>query len=107
MVQCDVRTLVDGALRTLSHLCAASAAFAYEQVHLIRLTDDPALIIEIQGYETDEEHSTHTAARRWVAAVNNWGQGGQWAFHVCRDPQLLTTELQHLFGPALPAIRSR
>ena len=29
------------------------------------------------------------AARRWVAAVNNWGRLGAWDFAVCRDPQSL------------------
>jgi type III restriction enzyme len=26
-------------------------------------------------------------------AVNNWGQLGKWAFHVCRNPLLLDREL--------------
>lgn len=38
-----------------------------------------------------------TAARRWVAAVNNWGQLGRWVFHVCRDPQLLVQELKTIY----------
>jgi len=38
----------------------------------------------------------HTAARRWVMAVNRWGQLGQWRFHVCRNPQLLDREIVFL-----------
>ena len=38
----------------------------------------------------------HQAARRWVSAVNNWGQHGRWASHVCRDPQTLKDGLQEL-----------
>jgi type III restriction enzyme len=42
---------------------------------------------------TEEDKAKHEAARRWVAAVNNWGKLGRWAFHVCRDPQMLEREL--------------
>jgi type III restriction enzyme len=31
-----------------------------------------------------------------VSAVNNWGQLGKWAFHVCRNPQVLAKELAYL-----------
>jgi type III restriction enzyme len=41
---------------------------------------------------TEEDKAKHEAARRWVA-VNNWGKLGRWAFHVCRDPQMLEREL--------------
>ena len=37
-----------------------------------------------------------TGARRWVSAVNNWNELGQWGFHVCRDPQLLERELAYI-----------
>ena len=49
-----------------------------------------------KGYETDEEKAKHAAAKRWVSAVNNWGDLGHWCFHVCRDPQLPGKELEHL-----------
>jgi len=35
-------------------------------------------------------------AKRWVEAVNNWGQLGTWAFHVCRNPQLPDKEMEYL-----------
>jgi hypothetical protein len=31
-----------------------------------------------------------------MSAVNNWGQMGEWGFHVCRDVQRLGHELQRL-----------
>jgi type III restriction enzyme len=31
-----------------------------------------------------------------VEAVNNWGQLGEWGFHVCRNPQLLDKEMEYL-----------
>ena len=38
----------------------------------------------------------HAAAKRWVSAVNHWGQLGTWLFHVCFDPQRLAEELASL-----------
>ena len=54
---------------------------------------DVTLILEIKGYEDDEIKAKHDAAKRWVAAVNNWGQLGKWMFHVCHNPQMLAKEL--------------
>jgi type III restriction enzyme len=54
------------------------------------------VVLEIKGMLTEEDKAKHEAARRWVAAVNNWGKLGRWAFHVCRDPQMLERELSSL-----------
>ena len=44
-------------------------------------------------------------ARRWVAAVNHWGQEGRWDFTVCKDPQQLVNQLRHILAhPATPTI---
>jgi type III restriction enzyme len=69
---------------------------AYEPDFLVRLASGVTLVLEIKGYEDDEVKAKHSAARRWVSAVNNWGELGRWAFHVCRDPQQLGRELAHL-----------
>ena len=69
---------------------------SYEPDFLVRLTDDTTVILEIKGYEDEQTRAKHTAARRWVSAVNNWKQLGQWRFHVCRNPNLLTEELSAL-----------
>jgi hypothetical protein len=68
----------------------------YEPDFLVRLADDTTLILEIKGLETDQDRAKHNAARRWVSAVNNWGQLGVWGFHVCREPQWLDKELSSL-----------
>ena len=60
------------------------------------MKDGRTLILEIKGYETDEEKAKHAAAKRWISAVNNWWNLGRWCFHVCRDPQLLGKELGHI-----------
>jgi len=69
---------------------------SYEPDFLVRLTNGVTVIVEIKGYEDEEARAKHTAARRWVEAVNNWGQEGKWLFHVCRNPQLLGKEMTSL-----------
>jgi type III restriction enzyme len=68
----------------------------YEPDFLVRLSNGITLILEIKGFEDDQDRAKHGAARRWVAAVNNWGQLGLWDFHVCKDPQILVRELEFL-----------
>ena len=40
----------------------------------------------MKGEEDDQDRQKYQAARRWIAAVNNWGRLGAWDFRVCRDP---------------------
>ena len=66
--------------------------------YLVRLASGVTLILEIKGYEDDQDRAKHQAAQRWKAAVNRWGQLGPWDFHVCRNPQMLGRELEWLCG---------
>ncbi len=72
---------------------------SYEPDFLVRL-DVPdtelTLVLEIKGFEDDRTKAKHNAAKRWVAAVNNWGKLGKWIFHVCRNPQVLDKEILFL-----------
>jgi type III restriction enzyme len=70
---------------------------SYEPDFLVHLRDAKTVLLEIKGFEDDQTNAKHNAAKRWVAAVNNWGQLGRWDFHVCRNPQLLDKELEYLF----------
>ncbi|NLG83374.1 MAG: DEAD/DEAH box helicase family protein [Firmicutes bacterium] len=45
------------------------------------------VILEVKGFETEQDRQKEAAARRWVRAVNHHGECGRWAFTVCRDPQ--------------------
>lgn len=63
---------------------------------LVRLTNGVTLLLEIKGYEDEQDRAKHQAAQRWVAAVNHWGQLRKWAFHVCKDAQRLGEELKAL-----------
>ncbi len=73
----------------------------YEPDFLVKLANDVTLVLEIKGMVTDQDNAKHEAAKRWIAAVNNWGQLGRWAFHVNKDPQMLGVELRHLVGSGL------
>lgn len=52
----------------------------YEPDFLVRLANGATVVLEIKGFEDDQDKAKHTAAKRWVMAVNNWGQLGRWAF---------------------------
>jgi type III restriction enzyme len=69
---------------------------AYEPDFLVRLKSGLTVVLEVKGAEDEQTKAKHTAARRWVEAVNNWGQLGEWTFHVTRNPQLVERELDWL-----------
>lgn len=75
----------------------------YEPDYLVRITDGRTLILEVKGMENDQTQAKHQAARKWVSAVNNWGQLGKWEFLVCRDPQKLPSSLESLAYHGTPA----
>jgi type III restriction enzyme len=75
----------------------------YEPDFLVRLVNDLNVLLEVKGFEGDQTKAKHTAARRWVSAVNNWGELGRWHFHVCRNPHLLGAELSALATAATAA----
>jgi type III restriction enzyme len=69
---------------------------AYTPDFVVRLTNGVNLLLEIKGFEDDQDKAKHQAAQRWVAAVNHWGKLGTWAGpHVCHDPQMLGKELEY------------
>lgn len=68
---------------------------SYEPDFLVRLRDGSTVLLEIKGFMDDRTRAKHQAAKRWRSAVNNWGQLGQWEFHVNRNAQTLERELAH------------
>lgn len=58
----------------------------YQPDFLAQLEPGRMLILEIKGEEDEVDHAKHEAARRWVRAVNRWGEMGRWAFAVCKNP---------------------
>lgn len=75
--------------------------YGYEPDFLVRMATpdgepDLTLVLEVKGFEDNQTTAKHEGARRWIRAVNNWGKLGRWAFHVCRNPQLLERELAYV-----------
>lgn len=69
---------------------------AYEPDFLVRLKNGLQVLLEIKGQAMAETETKHQAARRWVSAVNNWGQLGAWDFVACYEPQRLGGQLAAL-----------
>ena len=68
----------------------------FEPDFIVRLKNGLSLLLEIKGYEPDQDKAKHQAAKKWKEAVNNWGKLGRWDFMVCREPNLLTDQLNEL-----------
>jgi type III restriction enzyme len=82
------------------------ATHSYEPDFLVRLSNGVTVILEIKGYEfdnTEQINHKHSAAKKWVAAVNNLGDFGRWDFVVCRDVGLLLARLEALARQDQPA----
>jgi type III restriction enzyme len=71
---------------------------------LVRLASGLTVLLEIKGYEDDQDRAKHEAAQRWVSAVTHWAQLGRWAFHLCRDPRQLDRELEWLSSQVPPDV---
>lgn len=82
----------------------AGVSHAYEPDFIVKLTNGVHLVLETKGFEPDQALAKHEAAKRWVSAVNNWGQRGKWEFHVCHNPQQLRHELAHLVSESPPGL---
>jgi type III restriction enzyme len=63
---------------------------------IVRLASGVNLVLEVKGMIDSKEQAKFEAAKRWCRAVNNWGKMGRWAFHVCKDPNVLKTELAYI-----------
>ena len=72
------------------------AARVYEPDFIVELKVGLKVVVEVKGRTHAETSIKHEAAKRWVAAVNNWGELGRWEFLVCWDPQRLGDELTQL-----------
>lgn len=64
----------------------------YRPDYLIRLRTDNGevkVILEVKGFEREEDRQKEAAAKRWVKAVNHHGEFGVWVYLVCKDPRRL------------------
>ncbi len=69
----------------------------YRPDYLIRLRchdgSELKVILEVKGFETEQDRQKEIAAHRWVRAVNHHGEFGRWEFVVCRKLQELPSLL--------------
>lgn len=73
----------------------------YEPDFIVTLRSGVSVLLEVKGFEDAQTTAKHHAARRWVSAVNNAKEHGEWRFHVCREPQVIERELEHLAASTL------
>jgi len=55
--------------------------------YIVKLTDGTHLLLEVKGYESEQDRQKYEAGKRWCEAVTNWGQMGRWEF---RDSPRMT-----------------
>ena len=54
------------------------------------------IILEVKGFETEQDRQKEMAAKRWIRAVNHHGEFGQWVFVMCKDPRELKGTLDQV-----------
>ena len=59
------------------------------------------VILEVKGFETEQDRQKEAAANRWVRAVNHHGEFGRWAFVVCHDPRTVVKQLRQSLASAV------
>jgi type III restriction enzyme len=71
-------------------------AHLYHPDFIVKLANGVNLVLEIKGFEREEDKAKHEAARRWCEAVSNWGKMGKWQFHVSKEPNQIQANLNTL-----------
>lgn len=59
--------------------------YRYRPDFIVKLSNGKTLLVEGKGVATEQDDAKATAARRWVQAVNNWQQLGQWEYELVFD----------------------
>jgi type III restriction enzyme len=52
------------------------------------------VILEMKGFETEQDRAKWAAAMQWVRAVNNHGGFGLWDHRVCKEPNALPVQIE-------------
>jgi type III restriction enzyme len=81
------------------------SSYNYEPDFVVRLQNDDYVLIEIKGmggiiHGEDKVKAKNAAAKKWVAAVNNFKRYGDWHFLYCEDQNMvnLKADLEKLSG---------
>ena len=78
----------------------------YEPDFIVRVRHGLQVVLEVKGKPGEDTNAKHQGAKRWVAAVNQWGRLGEWGFLVCWDPQKLAEKFQGLMARRMEKIRA-
>ena len=73
-----------------------NVSHVYEPDFIVELKSGLKVVVEVKGQSHPETPIKHEAAKRWAAAVTNWGKLGHWEFLVCWNPQRLGDELKRV-----------
>jgi len=72
----------------------------YRPDYIIRLKQKDGtelnVVLEVKGYEGEQDRAKQAAAKKWVDAVNYNGGFGKWRLTLCRDPHRLNDILESL-----------
>lgn len=60
--------------------------------------EEITVILEVKGYESEQDRQKKTAAERWIKAVNYHGGFGKWELVECKDPRIIDKLLNGLFN---------
>lgn len=88
----------------------AGAEHRYEPDFIVRVRGGTLVMLEIKGeggerWKPDEVNAKNAAARKWVAAVDDHGGFGTWAFEICREVEQLEAVLEkHAAAAAAPPL---
>ncbi len=85
---------------------------AYEPDFVVHLRGGVNVVLEIKGrggeiHAEDLVFAKNAAARKWVAAVNNSGRFGRWAYEICHDLALLRPTLEKHVATDAPVVPFR
>jgi type III restriction enzyme len=72
----------------------------YRPDYLIRLRSkgdhEIKIILEVKGFESEQDRQKEIGAKRWVKAINRHREFGHWAFVIRKDPQKLRENLREI-----------
>lgn len=75
----------------------------YRPDFIVRLDSGLNVVLEGKGEADEKDDAKATAARRWVAAVNTWGELGVWAHAICYRIDDLRGQLDELAARTVEA----
>jgi type III restriction enzyme len=59
------------------------------------------LILEVKGFEDEQDRAKVAVAERWCKAVNNDGRFGTWAYYQTRNPGELKNLIPKFYARAI------